>query len=237
MALHGKKYQEAAKLVDQEKKYAPGEALDLAKKTAQTKFDAPVQVHLTMAADPKHADQQVRGVALLPHGLGKQVRVLVFAQGEAVRAAQEAGADYIGDEEMMKKIEDGWTEFEVAIATTDVMGKVGRLGRALGRKGLMPNPKAGTVVAPGDLARAIGEVKKGRVEFRLDRSGAIHAVVGRASFDTAKLADNMASVMQAIIAAKPATVKGNFIKSATMSASMGPSIKLDVAAISAMKVQ
>ena len=235
MAQHGKKYQEAVKLVDQDKKYLPDEALDLAKKTAYTKFDAPVEVHLTMGADPKHADQQVRGVALLPHGLGKQVRVLVFAQGEAARAAQEAGADYVADDEMIKKIEAGWDDFEVAIATTDVMGKVGRLGRALGRKGLMPNPKGGTVVAPGDVSRAIGEVKKGRAEFRLDRSGAIHAVVGRASFDTNKLVDNMASVMQAIMAAKPAAVKGNYIKAAALSASMGPSIKLDIAAVSAMK--
>ena len=234
---HGKKYLEAAKAVDRDKRYAPDEAVELAKKTAFTKFDAPVELHLTMGADPKQADQQVRGVAQLPHGLGKKIRVLAFAQGEAARAAQDAGADFIGDDDMVKKIEGGWADFEVAVATPDMMGKVGRLGKVLGRKGLMPNPRAGTVVPPADLARAIGEAKKGRVEFRLDKTGIIHTVIGRASFGSEQLRQNLASVMEAINNARPTGLKGHYIKAASVNASMGPGVPVDVAALGALKAK
>ena len=237
MAQHGKKYVEAAKLVEIAKSYTPDEAVELAKKTSHVKFDASVQVHLNMGADPKQADQQIRGVALLPAGLGKKVRVMVFAQGEDARAAQQAGADYVADDDTVKKIEDGWTDFDVAIATPDMMGKVSKLGRVLGRKGLMPNPKSGTVVPSGDVAKAVNDARKGRVEFRLDRSGAIHATFGKVSFEKDQLLSNLTSVMEAVVAAKPASVKGIYIKGATMSSAMGPSIKLDVPAISNLKAQ
>jgi len=237
MANHGKKYLEAAKQVDRQKRYAPAEAIELARKTSYTKFDASVEVHLRTGADPKHADQQVRGVALLPHGLGKQVRVLVFAQGEAARKAQEAGADYVADDEMIKKIEGGWTDFDVAVATPDMMGKVGRLGRVLGRKGLMPNPKSGTVVQPDDVPGAVADARKGRMEFRLDRTGVIHGVVGKVSFGEEKLLDNLATFMDAVNQAKPSGVKGVYIRSAAMAAAMGPGIKLEVGALTALKPQ
>ena len=237
MAQHGKKYTEAAKLVEPAKNYLPEEAVELAKKTSYVKFDASVQVHLTMGADPKQADQQIRGVALLPAGLGKKVRVMVFAQGEDARAAQQAGADYLGDEDTIKKIEGGWTDFDVAIATPDMMGKVSKLGRVLGRKGLMPNPKSGTVVPSGDVGKAVNEARKGRVEFRLDRSGAIHATFGKVSFEKDQLLGNLTSVMEAVVAAKPASIKGIYIKGASVSAAMGPSIKLDVPAVSSLKTR
>lgn len=237
MRKRGKKYQEVAKLVDEEKRYVPEEALDLAKQTSYVNFDASVEIHLRMGADPKHADQQVRGVALLPHGLGKEVRVLVFAQGEDVRVAEDAGADFIGDDERIKKIEGGWVEFDVAIATQEMMSKVGRLGRVLGRRGLMPNPRSGTVVKGTDLRRAIDEVRKGRVEFRLDRSGVIHSVVGKVSFDTQKLKENLATLMEAIMAARPSTIKGQFVRTVALTTAMGPSIRLDVPAVIGMKVE
>ncbi len=234
---HGKKYLEAAKAIDPDKVYSPEEALSLAKKSSYTKFDGSVELHLTMGADPKQADQQVRGVAQLPHGLGKQVRVLAFVQGEAARLAQEAGADFIGDEDTIKKIEGGWTDFEVAVATPDMMGKVGRLGKVLGRKGLMPNPRAGTVVPPTELGRAIAEAKKGRVEFRLDKTGIIHTVIGKASFDEKKLGENLTSVMEAINAARPTGIKGHYIKAASVNAVMAPGVSVDVAALGALKVR
>ncbi len=237
MRKRGKKYQEVAKLVDEEKRYVPEEALDLAKQTSYVNFDASVEIHLRMGADPKHADQQVRGVALLPHGLGKEVRVLVFAQGEDVRVAESAGADFIGDDETIKKIEGGWVEFDVAIATQEMMSKVGRLGRVLGRRGLMPNPRSGTVVQGADLRRAIDEARKGRVEFRLDRSGVIHSVVGKVSFDTQKLKENLATLMEAIMAARPSTIKGQFVRTVALTTAMGPSIRLDVPAVIGMKVE
>jgi len=225
---HGKKYLEVAKLVDSAKAYEPLEAIEVAKKTARAKFDEPVELHLRMGVDPRASDQQVRGVALLPHGLGKKIRVLVFAQGEAVKIAEQAGADVVGGDELIKKVEEGWTEFDVAIATPDMMGKVGRLGKVLGRKGLMPNPKAGTVVSTNDLPRVISDSRKGRVEFKLDKTAIIHLVVGKASFESKVLLDNLTSVIEAIMKAKPAGAKGQFVHSAYLTTTMGPGIKLDL---------
>jgi len=229
----GKKYEEAIKLVDRTKMYEPGEAVETAKKAAFAKFDESVELHLKMGVDVRNANQQVRGVALLPHGLGKQVRVLVFAQGEAERIARDAGADYVGSDDLIKKVEEGWTDFDVAMATPDMMGRIGKLGKVLGRKGLMPNPKAGTVVQPADLPKTIEEARKGRVEFKLDKTNIIHVPVGKKSFDDSKLVDNLTAVVDAIIKAKPAGAKGQFIKSATISTSMGPGVKLDLKSINA----
>jgi large subunit ribosomal protein L1 len=228
MAERGKKYVEAAKLVDKEKAYTTEEAAALAKKMHYTKFDETVNLSLRMGVDPRNATQQVRGVAVLPNGLGKQVRVLVFAQGDAEKAAQAAGADFAGSDDLIKKIEGGWIEFDIAMATPDMMGRVGRLGKILGRKGLMPNPKAGTVVQPNDLAKAIGDARKGRVEFKLDRSSIIHVPVGKVSFEDKKLAENVDAVLDAVNRAKPSGAKGQYFKSAFVSSTMGPGIKLDV---------
>jgi large subunit ribosomal protein L1 len=228
MVKHGKNYQEAAKAVDEERSYSPSEALDLAKQIAKAKFDETVELHLRTNSDPRQADQLVRGVALLPHGLGKAIRVLVFAAGEAASAARQAGADYVGDDDLIKRIEEGWVEFDVAIATPDVMGRIGRLGRVLGRRGLMPNPRAGTVVQPQDFARAIKEAKQGRVEFRLDRTAIIHVPLGKVSFDTQMLLENMNALLGTVIKARPSAVKGQFIRTAYLTTTMGPSIKLDV---------
>jgi large subunit ribosomal protein L1 len=228
---HGKKYQEASKLVDKSKAYSPEEAVELAKKAAYAKFDETVELHLRMGVDPRSADQQVRGVILLPNGLGKKTRVLVFAQGEGVRLAQEAGADYAGVEELIKQIEGGWLEFDVSIATPDVMPKVAKLGKILGRKGLMPNPKSGTVVQPQDLARVITEARKGRAEFRLDRTAIIHLPIGKASFDKDKLLENLVAAVETIARAKPSGSKGQYIKSAFLSTAMGLGLKLDVSAL------
>ncbi|MCH7553129.1 MAG: 50S ribosomal protein L1 [Chloroflexi bacterium] len=235
MAKRGKKYEEVAKLVDSDKRYLPDEAIDLAKKTSYVKFDASMEVHLRMGADPKHADQQIRGVASMPHGLGKQVRVLVFAQAEAIRIAQQAGADFIGDDETMKKIEGGWVDFDVAIGTPDMMSKVGKLGRVLGRRGLMPNQRSGTVVQPEDIPRAIDEARQGRMEFRLDRSGVIHAIFGKVSFDDDKLKDNLAALMEAIMSAKPTGIKGQYVRGVAMTTAMGPAIRVDIPAITSLK--
>jgi large subunit ribosomal protein L1 len=228
MARHGKKYNEATKLIEPAKEYDPQEAIAIAKKAAYAKFDETVELHLYMGLDSRHADQQVRGVASLPHGLGKQVRVLVFAQGEGVKVAEEAGADYVGIDDMVKKIEGGWLEFDVAIATPDVMSKVSKLGKILGRRGMMPNPKSGTVVPPQDLRRAINEARKGRVEFRLDKTSVIHVPIGKVSFDNNKLLDNLATLIENIVKAKPSGAKGQYVRSATLSTSMGPGIKLDL---------
>src|SRR5512145_3140130 len=198
MAKHGKKYLAALAKVDLEHYYTPEEACKLARETTITKFDATVEVHMRLGVDPRHADQQVRDVVVLPHGLGKTVRVLVFAQGDGATLAREAGADYIGDDETLAKIQGGWTEFDVAIATPDMMGKVGRLGRILGPRGLMPNPKAGTVVPAGDIPRVVEESKAGRVEFRVDKSANLHVPIGKASFDEKKLYDNLAALMEAV---------------------------------------
>ncbi len=228
MTKHGKKYQEAIGLLDKEKAYSPEEAVDLAKKMAPARFDETVELHLRMGLDPRNATQQVRGVALLPKGLGKQVRVLVFAQGEAGRIAETAGADFVGDDELARKIEGGWLEFDTAIATPDMMSKVGKLGRILGRRGLMPNPKSGTVVAPEDLPRVIEDARKGRVEFKLDRTAIIHVPLGKVSFDNEDLISNLTAVVEAIMKAKPSGAKGQYVRSAYLTTTMGPGIKLDL---------
>jgi large subunit ribosomal protein L1 len=234
VAKHGKKYQEASKLVEKSKAYSPEEAVELAKKAVYAKFDQTVELHLKMGVDPRSADQQVRGVILLPNGLGKKTRVLVFTQGEGVKLAQEAGADYAGAEELIKQIEGGWLEFDVSIATPDVMPKVAKLGRILGRRGLMPNPKSGTVVQPQDLARVIGEARKGRAEFRLDRTAVIHLPIGKISFDKDKLLENLAAAIEAIVRAKPSGSKGQYIRSASLSTTMGPGFKLDISSVLAV---
>jgi large subunit ribosomal protein L1 len=228
VAKHGKQYNQAAGLVDSAKLYDPLEAIELAKKMAYTKFDETVELHLRMGIDPRDATQQVRGVALLPHGLGKKVQVLVFAQGEAARNAEAAGADFVGGDDMVKKIEGGWLDFDVTIATPDMMGKVGKLGKILGRRGLMPNPKSGTVVAAEDLPRAIDEARQGRVEFKLDRTAIIHLPLGKVSFEADKLLANLTAVIEAINRAKPAGAKGQYIKTATLTTTMGPGFKLDL---------
>jgi large subunit ribosomal protein L1 len=228
MAKHGKKYQEASKLVDKSKAYSPEEAIELAKKASYAKFDETVELHLKMGVDVHSADQQVRGVVLLPNGLGKKTRVLVFTQGEGVRLAEEAGADYAGADELIKQIEGGWLEFDVSIATPDMMPKVAKLGRILGRRGLMPNPKSGTVVPPQDLDRVISEARKGRAEFRLDKTSIIHMPIGKISFDKDKLLENLATAIEAIAKAKPSGAKGQYIRSAYLTTSMGPGFKLDI---------
>jgi large subunit ribosomal protein L1 len=228
MAKHGKQYQEATKLVDRTRFYDPNEAIELAKKAAYANFDETVELHLHMGLDPRHADQQVRGVVSLPHGLGKMVKVLVFTQGEAVRIAEEAGADHVGGDDLVKKIEGGWLDFDVAIATSDVMGKVSKLGKTLGRRGLMPNPKSGTIVPPQDLPRAIADARKGRVDFRMDKTAIIHLPLGKVSFDDDKLLENLASVIETVMRARPSGAKGQFIRSASLTTSMGPGIKLDL---------
>ena len=237
MGKRGKRYQEAVGLLEPERRYQPEEAVDLAKRTATAKFDETVELHLRTGSDPRHADQLVRGVAVLPHGVGKPVRVVVFTQGEAMGAAEQAGADHVGNDDLIKKIEGGWTDFDVSIATPDMMGKVGRLGRILGRKGLMPNPRTGTVVQPEDIPKAVEEVKKGRVEYRLDRTAIIHVAIGRASFEASQLMDNLTVVMDNITRARPSGVKGQYIRSAFLTTTMGPSIELDVASATDLTVE
>jgi len=228
MAKHGKNYQQAVKLLDRTKTYPPQEAIELAKKMVHTRFDETVELHLRMGVDPRNASQQVRGVTLLPHGLGKKVNVLVFAQGEARKIAETAGADFIGGDDLIKKIEDGWLEFDTTVATPDMMSKVGKLGKILGRKGLMPNPKSGTVVAPPDLPRVISDARKGRVEFRLDRTAIIHVPLGKVSFEDDKLLDNLVVMIEAVVKAKPSGAKGQYIKTASLTTTMGPGIRLDL---------
>jgi len=228
MARHGKNYQQAAKLLDKTKAYHPREAIEAAKKVAHARFDETVELHLRMGVDPRNANQQVRGVVLLPHGLGRKVRVLVFAQGEAERIAQDAGADFVGSDDLIKQIEGGWLDFDTAIAIPDMMGKVGKLGKILGRRGLMPNPKSGTVVAATDLPRVIGDARKGRVEFKLDRTAIIHLPLGKISFDDDKLMDNLTAVVEAVVKAKPSGAKGQYVRTAFLTTTMGPGIRLDL---------
>ncbi len=231
----GKKYDNSAKLIDPERLYTPQEAIQLAKEASFVKFDETVELHLRTGLDPRHADQQIRGTTLLPHGLGKTVRVLVFAEGEGARLAEEAGADEVGGDELIKKVEGGHTGFDVALAQRDLMGKVGRLGRVLGPKGLMPNPRSGTVVDAADMAKAVREARQGRVEFRLDRTAIVHVPIGKVSFDAQALEENMAVLVSEIVKAKPTGQKGIYIKSITLTTTMGPGIHLDPMPTLAMK--
>ena len=228
MPKRGKKYLDAAAKVDRDKNYSREDAVKLLKETAYTKFDPTVEAHFRLGVDPRHADQQVRDVVNLPHGLGKNVRVLVFAEGEDAQLAEEAGADIIADDEVIKRIQGGWVEFDVAIAVPAMMGKVGRLGRVLGPRGLMPNPRAGTVAPGSDLPRLIEESKAGRVEFRVDRTANIHAPFGKASFDEQQLRENLQTLIDAIRRNRPAAVKGAYIRRITVANAMGPGIRLDL---------
>jgi len=230
---HGKKYLEAAKLVEPEKLYQPLEAVSLLKKMHYVKFDPTIEVHMKLGVDPRHADQMVRGVAMLPAGTGKEVKVLVFAQGEKVSEAESAGADFVGLDDLIKQIEGDWLGFDVAIATPDVMGKVGRLGKKLGPRGLMPSPKAGTITF--DLARTIRDVKAGRVEFKVDKTALLHIPAGKLSFAEDALMSNITSVVDSVVRARPSGAKGTYIKSIVLSSTMSPSIRLDVAATTALK--
>ncbi len=235
MKKHGKKYNAAMAKIDQEKQYSPEEAIKLVKETSFSKFDGTVELHMRMGLDPRQADQQIRDVVILPHGLGKTIKVLVFAQGEGAAKAAEGGADYVADsDEWINKISAGFTDFDVAISTPDMMAKAGKLGRVLGPRGLMPNPKAGTVVGAEDLPKAIKEAKAGRVEFRLDKLANMHVSIGKVSFEEQKLLENMAAMMEAIRKARPAAAKGTYIKSLTATSSMGPGIRIDVQTAQAM---
>ena len=225
---HGKKYQEAAKLVDRTIQYDPAEAIALVKKTATAKFDETVEVHIRTGCDGRHAEQQIRGAVVLPNGTGKTVKVLVFAKGDKVSEAEAAGADYVGGDELIPKIQnEGWLDFDVVVATPDMMGVVGRLGKVLGPKGLMPNPKAGTVTM--DVTKAVNDIKAGKIEYRLDKSNIVHVPVGKVSFDEAKLQENFNALMEAIVKAKPSAVKGQYLRSITLSTTMGPGVKVNTA--------
>lgn len=230
MPKHGKKYQEAAKLVEPGRLYAPDEAIELVKKVAFAGFDESIETHVRLGIDPRQADQIVRSTVVLPNGTGKEPRVLVFAAGEAVRIAEDAGADYAGSDEFVQKIQAGWLEFDASIAMADQMGKVGGLGRILGRRGLMPNPRSGTVIrAPEDLPAVIQELKRGRVEFRNDRTGLVHVIVGKQSFESQKLLENLLALVDAIVRVKPAASKGIYCRTITLASTMGPGVPLDVA--------
>ena len=231
MATFGKKYTDSAKLIDKTKLYDSAEAISLVVQTAKAKFDETIEINVRLGVDSRHADQQVRGAIVLPHGTGKTVRTLVFARGDAAKAAEEAGADYVGADEYVKKITtENWFEFDVVIATPDMMGLIGRLGKVLGPKGLMPNPKAGTVTP--DAAKAVVEAKAGKIEYRLDKTNIIHCPIGKASFGAEKLLENFNTLMEAIIKAKPASAKGQYIKSCVLAATMGPGVKVNYAKLS-----
>jgi len=227
MPKRGKKYLEAAKKVNREKLYAPEEAVALVKETTFTKFDASVEVHMRLGIDPRHADQMVRGVVLMPHGLGKTVRVLVFAEGEDAKIAEDAGADYVGSQDMAQKIQDGWLDFDLVLATPPMMRVVGRLGRVLGPRGLMPSPKAGTIAQGEDLVRLINEARLGRVEFRVDKTANLHVTIGKASFEHQQLLGNFSAFLDAVKKARPAAAKGTYIRKVVLSSCMGPGIKVD----------
>ena len=226
---HGKKYTDGSKLIDRANLYDSKEALDLAVKTATAKFDETVEAHIRLGVDSRHADQQVRGAVILPNGTGKNVRVAVFAKGDLAKAATEAGADVVGDADLVQKIQGGWMDFDVAIASPDMMGFVGRLGKVLGPKGLMPNPKAGTVTM--DVTKAVNDIKAGKIEYRLDKTNIIHVPIGKASFTEEKLADNFQTLMDAINKAKPSSLKGQYIKSISLAPTMGPGVKVNVAKV------
>ena len=222
----GKNYIESAKLIDKSALYTPAEALDLAVKTAKAKFDETIELHVRLGVDPRHADQQVRGAVVLPNGTGRTVRVLVFAKGDKAKEAQEAGADFVGAEELVQKIQaENWFDYDVVVATPDMMGVVGRIGRVLGPKGLMPNPKSGTVTF--DVAKAIAEIKAGKVEYRVDKTAIVHVPIGKKSFEVSKLAENFRALMEALIKAKPAAAKGQYVKSVSVSSTMGPGAKVN----------
>jgi large subunit ribosomal protein L1 len=229
MPKRGKKYDEAVKQIEHLKPYPPTEALALAKKISFAKFDETVELHLRTGLDPRHADQQLRGTTLLPNGLGKTVTVVVFAEGEAARNAEQAGADVVGADDLIKRVEDGWTDFDVARAARDMMGRVSRLGRVLGPRGLMPNPRTGTVVDPEDIAKAVNDARQGRVEFRLDRTALIHCPIGKVSFEESALLENMAALVDAVVKAKPTGGKGQYIRGASLTTTMGPGIRLELA--------
>jgi large subunit ribosomal protein L1 len=235
MPKNSRRYTAVAERVERERLYQPREAIELLKETPAIKFDETVEVHLRTSADPRHADQMVRGVVVLPYGLGKEVRVVVFAGGEAADIARQAGADFAGDDELIQRIEGGWVDFDVGLAVPDVMPKIGRLGRILGRRGLMPNPRTGTMVQPQDLPRVIQEAKAGRLEYRTDRTAIIHCPIGKVSFDGDRLLENLAVLVDSILRAKPAAVKGSFLRTAYLTSSMGPSIPLDLAGLQALK--
>jgi len=235
MSKRGKKYLEHLKLVDRDQAYSPEEAVELVQKASFEKFDASVDLHLRMNLDPRKADQQIRGTVLLPSGSGKTVRIVVFAEGEAAKAAEEAGADFVGSDELVAKIQEGWLEFDMAIAIPQMMSKVGRLGKLLGPRGLMPNPKTGTVVQPDDVGRAITEARQGRIEYRLDKTANVHLVIGKVSFTQRQLLDNLTAVMEAIIRAKPSGAKGRYVDRITLTSTMGPGVKIDVNQALALK--
>jgi large subunit ribosomal protein L1 len=229
MAKHGKKYREAVAKVEMDKQYEPLQALTLARETSYTKFDGTIEVHIRLGVDPRHAEQQVRDTVKLPNGLGKKVRVIAFAEGEAAHVAQESGADIIGDDAVINKIKEGWIEFDAAVATPEMMGKIGKsgLGKVLGPRGLMPNPKAGTVVPAADLPRVIKELKGGRVEFRVDKTANLHVPIGKASFSAENLTENFTALMEAVKKAKPPASKGTYLRKITVTSTMGPGIRID----------
>lgn len=235
MPIHSKRYISAAGKIEEKHAYQPQEAIDLLKETASTKFDETMEVHLRTSADTRHADQMVRGVAVLPHGLGKKVRVAVFAAGEAADIARQAGADFVGDDDLIEKVEGGWSDFEVGLAVPEIMPKIGKLGRVLGRKGLMPNPRTGTMVQARELRRTIEEAKAGRLEYRTDRTSIIHSQFGKASFGSDALFENLSVLMDSIMRDKPEAVKGSFLRSAFITSTMGPSISVDVSSLQALK--
>ena len=235
MVKRSRRYLAAREKIDPATDYPPEEALSLLREVSSVKFDETVELHLRTGADTRHADQMVRGVTVLPYGLGKQTRVLVFANGEAADIARQAGADYVGEDDLIQRIEGGWVEFDVGLAVPDVMSKIGRLGRVLGRRGLMPNPRTGTMVQARDLPRTIDEAKKGRLEYRTDRTSIIHSPVGKMSMSDEALLGNIASLMDSVNRSRPAAIKGAFIRSAFLTSSMGPSIKLDLTALSSMR--
>ena len=235
MAKYSKRYAAVAEKVEEDRLYDPEAAIALTKDLSTAKFDETVELHLRTNVDPRHADQMVRGVAAMPHGLGKTVRVLVFADSEAAEIARAAGADFAGEDDLIAQVESGWAEFDIGLAVPSVMPKIGKLGRVLGRRGLMPNPRSGTMVQPQDLPRAIQEAKAGRLEYRTDRTAIIHCPIGKVSFETNQLLDNLSSLMDAIVRDKPSGVKGAFLRSAYLTSSMGPSVPLDMSVLQALK--
>ena len=235
MVKHSKRYAAVAEKVEEDRLYDPEAAIALTKDLSTAKFDETVELHLRTNVDPRHADQMVRGVAAMPHGLGKTVRVLVFADSEAAEIARAAGADFAGEDDLIAQVESGWAEFDIGLAVPNVMPKIGKLGRVLGRRGLMPNPRSGTMVQPQDLPRAIQEAKAGRLEYRTDRTAIIHCPIGKVSFETNQLLDNLSSLMDAIVRDRPDGVKGTFLRSAYLTSSMGPSVPLDMSVLQSLK--